>query len=48
MEEGANLLGFTPSYAHVLLVEMYGDFLHNNDGMHLYGIVSDDTICHHC
>ena len=31
-EENADLLGFHPERAHLLLQEVYGDFLHHNDG----------------
>ena len=38
-----DLQGFTPARAHLLLQEVYGDFLHHNDGMHLSGGVPDDA-----
>ena len=34
-EENADLLGFTPERAHLLLQGVYGDFLHHKDGSHL-------------
>ena len=36
-EENAELLGFTPECAHLLLQLVYGDFPHHNDGLHLDG-----------
>ena len=36
-EENEDLLGFTPERVHLLLQEVYGDFLHHNDGSHLDG-----------
>ena len=34
-EENADLPGFTPERAHLLLQGVYGDFLHHNDRLHL-------------
>ena len=34
-EENADLLGFHPERAHLLLQGVYDDFLHHNDGLHL-------------
>ena len=36
-EEGADLQGFTPARAYLLLQEVYGDFPHHNNGTHLSG-----------
>ena len=36
-EENADLPDFTPEHAHLLLREVYGDFIRHNDGSHLYG-----------
>ena len=36
MEEVTDLSGFTPPQSRVFLVEVYGDFLNHNNGMHLY------------
>ena len=40
-EENADLPGFHPERAHLLLQEVYGDFPHHNDGSHLDGGISD-------
>ena len=41
-EENADLLGFTPERAHLLLQGVYGDFPHHNNGSHLdEGIVDN-------
>ena len=37
MVEGADLQVFTPARAHLSLREVYSDFPHHNDGMHLAG-----------
>ena len=42
-EENADLLGFTPERAHLLLHVVYGDFPHHNDGLHLDGVIADDA-----
>ena len=42
-KKGADLQGFTPDRAHLLLQKFYGDFLHHSDGTHLSGGVPDDT-----
>ena len=44
MEEGSDLMGLTPFQAHELLVEVYGNHLHHNNGNHLYGGVTNDTL----
>jgi hypothetical protein len=44
MEVGADLPGFVPSPADVLLDSVYGDHSHNNPGTHLDGGVSDDAV----
>ena len=43
-EENTDLPDFTPECAHLLLQEVYGDFPHHNNGLHLDGGVMDDTI----
>ena len=43
-EENANLPDFKPEHAHQLLSEVYGDFTHHNNGLHLDGGVADDAI----
>ena len=43
MDEGPYLQGFTPTRAHLPLREVYGEFLHHNDWMHLAGGVLDNT-----
>ena len=42
-EENADLPGFTPERAHLLLQGVYGDFLHHNEGSHLDGGITDDA-----
>ena len=42
-EENADLLGFTPERAHLLLQGVYGDFPYHNDGSHLDRGISDDA-----
>ena len=42
-EENADLLGFSPESAHLLLQGVYGDFLYQNDRSHLDGRIKDDT-----
>ena len=42
-EENADLLGFTPEHAHLLLQGVYGDFPYHNDGLHLDGGISDNA-----
>ena len=44
MEEGADLQYFTPSRAHMSLREVYGELLYHNNGMHLTGQVSDNSV----
>ena len=43
-EENADLLGFLPEQAHLLLKEVYGDFLNHNDRAHLYKGIMDDAV----
>ena len=43
-EENADLPDFTLDRAHLLLQEVYRDFPHHNDGLHLDGGVADDAI----
>ena len=43
-EENADLPDFTPECAHLLLQEFYGDFPHHNNGSHLDGGDTDNTI----
>ena len=42
-EENADLLGFTPEHAHLLLQGVYGDLPHHNNGSHLGGGIADDA-----
>ena len=42
-EENADLPGFTPERAHLLLQVVYGDFPHHNDGSPLDRGIADDT-----
>ena len=42
-EENADLLGFTPERAHLLLQGVYGEFPHHNNGSHLDGGIADDA-----
>ena len=42
-EENADLLGFTPERANLLLQGVYGDFPHHNNGSHLDGGIADDA-----
>ena len=44
-EENADLLGFIPERAHLLLQGVYVDFTHHNNGSHLDGEIADDTAC---
>ena len=43
-EENADLPDFTPGSVHLFLREVYGDFQHHNDGLHLNGGVADEAI----
>ena len=43
--ENADLTGFTPECAHLLLQGVYGDFLHHNDRSHLDGRIVDNSVC---
>ena len=43
-EENADLPGFKPERVYLLLWEVYGDFPHHNDGLHLDGGVTDNAI----
>ena len=47
-KESANLPDFTLNHAHLLLQEIYRDFLHHNDGLHLDGVVADNAIWQRC
>ena len=47
-EENADLPDFTPERAHLLLQEVYGDFPHHNDELHLDGGVEDNSIWKSC
>ena len=44
IEEVADLQGFTPARAHLLLWEVYGDLPHHKYGMQLTGGVPDDNL----
>ena len=43
-EENADLSELTPKIAHLLLQEVYGDFPHHKDGLHLDGGIVDDAL----
>ena len=43
-EDNADFTDITPERAHLLFQEVYGDFPHHNDRLHLDGLVADDTI----
>ena len=43
-EEGADLQGFLPTPADLLLDSIYGDHVHSNDGTHLNGDILDDRL----
>ena len=43
-EENADLPGFTPERAHLLLQGVYGDFPHHNNGSHLDGGIVEDAL----
>ena len=47
LEENANLQGFTPEHAYLLLQGFYGDFLHHNYESHLEGGILDDALWQH-
>ena len=47
-DEGTNFQGFFPAQAHQLMVEVYGDHLQNNDGMHLDKGVAYNAIWQQC
>ena len=42
-EENADLPGFAPESAHLLLQGVYGDFPHHNDRSHLDGGIADNA-----
>ena len=42
-EEDADLPGFHPELAHLLLQGVYGDFPHHNDWLHLDERIADDA-----
>ena len=42
-EENADLPGFIPERAHLLLQRVYRDFPDHNDGSHLDGGIADDA-----
>ena len=44
-EEIADLPGFHPEFAHLLLQEFYEDLPHNNNGAHLHRVIMDDALC---
>ena len=46
-EEKKDLPGFTLERAHLLLQEVYGDFMHHNDGSHLDGEIADNAAWQH-
>ena len=43
-EEGDNFQGFIPYQFHQLLVEVYGDHLHHNYGIHLDRDMADEAL----
>ena len=47
-EKNAELPGFTPECAHLLLQRVYRDFPHHNDGSHLDIGISGDTAWQRC
>ena len=47
MGEVEDLQGSAPSRYHQLLVELYINYLHHNNGMHLDGGVSNNSILQH-
>ena len=47
-EENADQPDFAPESAHLLLQELYGDYLHHNNGSHLDGGVVDNAIWKRC
>ena len=47
-EKNTDLTFFTRERAHLLLQGFYGDFLHHNNGLHLYRGVTDDAIWKCC
>ena len=47
-EEGVDLQVFTPVRENLSLQEVYGDFYHHNNGMHLAGGVPDDAMWKSC
>ena len=48
LKENADLPDFTPGHAYLLLQGVYGDFPHKNNGLHLYGGVTENTIWQRC
>ena len=47
-EENADLLGFTPEGARLLLQGVYGDLPHHNDGSYLDRGIADDAAWQRC
>ena len=47
-EENADLPGFHPERAHLLLQGVYGDFLHHNNGSHLDRGIMDEDVWQRC
>ena len=47
-EGNADLLGFSTESAHLLLQGVYRDFLHHNNGSHLYGEIIDNAAWQRC
>ena len=43
-QERVELLVLAPSRSHLLLKEVYGEHLHHNEQMHLYGGVTDNSL----
>ena len=47
LEENTDLTNFKPESAHLLLWEVYGDYMYHNDRSHLDGGVTDNAIWQH-
>ena len=47
-EENTDLPDFTPELAHLLLLEVYRDFPHHNNGSHPYGGVTENILWPRC
>ena len=47
-EKNADLPGFTPKWAHLLLQGVYGDLLHHNNVSHLDRVIADNALLQCC